>query len=152
MSTVYATTTELDQWMHGPDADGQTAPANAAQLLRRASRLVRRATAGALYEVDDTGLPVAAGYLSAFRDAVCCQAEAWSLNDVDPLRFGSASSAGQSLTLGPATVTNQASSEAAEAAALQSGQWLVPEAMEILREAGLISPVVSTSWLPPEVV
>jgi hypothetical protein len=75
---IYATTADLATWTQ------QAAPANAVQLLRSASLLVREATASAYYQVDANKLPTDTDILEAFKDATCAQAAFWAANGIDP--------------------------------------------------------------------
>lgn len=70
---VYATPADLT------DYTGEAAPANAEQLLARASRMLEAQVFRLCwYEADDTtGLPTNTLVSEAFRDAVCAQAEWW---------------------------------------------------------------------------
>jgi hypothetical protein len=71
VARVYATPAELEAFT------GETAPANAARLLARASRLVDRRMRAALYAVDASGYPADSDIRAGFRDATCVQVEAW---------------------------------------------------------------------------
>lgn len=82
MANIYATPADLSAWT------GVTAPVNAVQLLRRASGLVRKATASAFYATDTNGLPTDVPTLQAFNDATCAQANFWSVNNIDPASGG----------------------------------------------------------------
>jgi hypothetical protein len=74
---VYATESELGALCEPPES--------ATELLREASRLVRRATILDIYEVDPAGKPTDPNVIEAFRDATCRQAAEWDRNDVDPV-------------------------------------------------------------------
>lgn len=98
--TPYATPTELAHYMD-PDADPVPAPpALATVLLRSASQLVADAIAAKVYAVDSDGLPTVSAQLAAVKDATCEQAQAWSLNGIDPRK-------------GPAQVARRVSSKSA---------------------------------------
>ncbi|MES9804923.1 hypothetical protein [Streptomyces cinereoruber] len=71
MARVYATPEEYEAFT------GTTAPANAARLLARASRLVDRAVVASLYDTDLSGYPADTDIRDGFRDATCVQVEAW---------------------------------------------------------------------------
>lgn len=69
---VYATTTQLANFL------GAAPPADAARMLRNASRLLDSDFLfGAVYDVDDAGLPTDTEVAAAFADAVCAQVEFW---------------------------------------------------------------------------
>lgn len=130
---IYATTAELAEWT------GEAAPANADQLLRQASRLVRRATMTAIYVVDEDDLPTDADVLAAFRDATCAQVASWAALGIDPTA-GPASVRGavQSSSIGGGTVT-YADTSTTKAAAVDN---LASEAWLILADAGLLPTTV----------
>lgn len=65
-------------------------PANADQLLKRASRRIRRATMTAVYEVNAQGLPTSPECVAAFREATC-EEIASMLEDGDKKGSGSLS-------------------------------------------------------------
>lgn len=138
MVLVYATPDDLAAWT------GTTAPTNATALLRSASLAVREATELCFYAVDDTGLPTNTTQLQAFNDATCCQAAALAELDVNP-QSGGVVEAGvvSSSKLGSASFeyADAAIAAAAKAAAMQG---LVPDALRILRDAG-ISP--TNPWI-----
>ncbi|MFF8290427.1 hypothetical protein ACF068_14530 [Streptomyces sp. NPDC016309] len=71
MARVYATPEELAAFT------GEPAPAGAARLLARASRLVDRRMRAALYDVDASGYPSDPDIREGFRDATCVQVERW---------------------------------------------------------------------------
>lgn len=134
---VYATPADLQTWT------GTAPPANAEQLLRSASLLVRRDTKTALYSTDDTGLPTDSDLAQALKDATTAQAAAWAAANVDP-------------TAGPATVTGTPKSSSIGSGSIDLGQRdgldtdraaitdrLVPDAAQILADAGLLSPYVA---------
>lgn len=131
---VYADSADLAAYT------GVAAPANATQLLRFASMLVRRVTSQAFYAVDETGLPTDADVLTAFRDATCAQANAWSLNGIDPAA-GVAGVGGVVVkkSLGSASVDYAVDSSVAAEQARLAGGGLTLEAMLILRNYGLLA-------------
>lgn len=144
--TIYATPSQLANYMTGRELDDITPTlpvpvANAGLLLRRASSLVATAIRGALYRVDADDFPIAVSYRRALAEAVCAQAAAWSVNDIDPTAGRSGSRATvASKSLGGASV--QYASYAADAEArsdLASGDVLISEAIRLLELAGLIS-------------
>lgn len=135
MTLVYAAPADLTAWT------GATAPANATQLLRSASLLVRDATASAFYAADTTGLPTDAATLAAFKDATTAQAAFWAANGIDPAA-GALPTAGvlRGKKIGSASLdydTSATVSAAVLQARLDSVENLVPEAVRILRGAGV---------------
>lgn len=66
---VYATTADLAKHLDAAP------PVGARRLLRKASRTVDYLLIGAVYQVDDDGLPTDPDIKAAIRDAVCAQAE-----------------------------------------------------------------------------
>ena len=135
MTLVYAVPDDLAAWT------GSAAPANATPLLRSASLLVRDATASAFYAADTTGLPTDPTTLQAFKDATCAQAAFWAANGIDPAA-GALPTAGvlRGKKLGSASLdydTAAAASQAVLQARMDSVEALVPEAVRILRGAGV---------------
>lgn len=134
MTTTYATS--ADCWGVG-SWTGNAAPSNAATLLRSASLLVRDATATAVYAVDANGLPTDATILQAFKDATCAHAAALQTAGIDPAAAGT--TPGISATaIGSASVTYAGAAEAA-AARQRLTTELAPEALMVLRSAGLLA-------------
>lgn len=127
---VYATTTDLTTYTN-------PLPENATRLLEHASRLVRRATLTAVYDVDTTGAPTDADVAEAFKAATCTQVAAWAAAGIDP----TAGAAGVALvatgkSIGGASITYAGAD--AQAAARQSvTDQLVPAAAAILADAAL---------------
>lgn len=66
---VYATDVEYAAWL-----GLETAPAGAAIALRTASLRVDEILIGAVYPVDEDGLPTEAAHVQALADATCAQA------------------------------------------------------------------------------
>lgn len=138
MTLIYATSSDLATWT------GTTAPANATQLLRSASLLVRDATAAAYYTVDTAGLPTDAVLLQAFKDATCAQAAAWAALGIDPSIGGVlTNSVKTSKGIGSASI-GYGDSTAATVARANALAGLVPEARRILNAAGL---VLTAPWI-----
>lgn len=143
MALIYATSDDLSAW------SGQTAPPNATQLLRRASGLVRKATATAFYATDTTGLPTDAGTLQAFKDATTAQASMWAAAGIDPTGGGVAVVAPlRAKKIGSAALdydTSASSSVTAYSARSAAAVTLCIEAVDILQAAGinLINPWVA---------
>lgn len=134
---IYATSTDLATWT------GTTAPANADQLLRSASLLVREATACDFYPVDDNGMPTAAATAQAMNDAACCHAALWAALGVNPLAGAAQARIQASKSIGSASISYADAAAAAEAAA-ESLRALCPEARRILRIASLGS---TAAWI-----
>ena len=135
MVLVYADSAELATWT------GLPAPANATQLLRSASMIVRSATVASVYGVDETGLPSEAKVSDAFRDATCAQVASWVGADVDPSGAGLSTTApvrGKKLGSGSVEYDTAASSSVvAYQAKRAAAVTLCPEAYMILHEAGI---------------
>lgn len=130
MTLIYATSADLATWT------GAAAPANAAQLLRSASLLVREATACDFYATDTTGLPTDTAVLAAFNDATCAHAALWAALKVDPLAGAAQVRIQASKGIGTARIS-YADAQAAADAAADSLRNLCPEARRILRDAQL---------------
>lgn len=143
MALIYATSTDLSTWTSA------TAPANATQLLRRASGLVRKATATAFYATDPTGLPTDPDTLQAFKDATCAQAAMWTAAGIDPAGGGVAVIAPlKAKRIGSAGLdydTSASSSVTAYTARGAAAVTLCEEAVDILQAAGinLINPWIA---------
>jgi len=138
---IYATEQDLMEWT------GKELPANAAGLLRAASRLVTRATQLSIYYTDTDGVPVHPQERQAFRDATTAQAAFWDANDLDPVAGALSEQTGKvatSKSIKGATVSydagDAAAAKAARAAALSE---LCPAAWDILAEHGLVTEVVA---------
>lgn len=142
---TYATPQQLAAYMN-PDAVSPQPPQNATVLLRTASGLVADAIVGGIYATDGEGNATDPVIASAIRDATCEQAQAWSLNGIDP-RQGTTQTARRvaSKSLAGASVSYEAGSGGADYLdALASGTELTEGAWAILRRAGLISNRVVT--------
>lgn len=137
MTLTYAASTDLAAWT------GTAAPANATQLLRSASLLVRDATACDYYAADPTGLPTDATILQAFKDATCAHAALWAAAGIDPAAGEAKARVLSSKGIGTARLT-YADAQAAADAAAASLRELCPEGRRILRDAGLAS---TSAWL-----
>lgn len=127
MARVYAVPSDLAEFT------GEDAPANAAALLARATRLVEGLTTTARYATDDDGLPEDLDISEAFRDAVCAQA-AWFDETGD---VSGASARFNSLSLGSFSVSGGGTGSGTNTTAAASRY--APEAIEILRNAGLLT-------------
>ena len=143
MALVYATPADLSAWT------GATAPPNAVQLLRRASGLVRKATATAFYATDPTGLPTDPDTLQAFKDATTAQANFWAVNNIDPAAGGlTQSGVLTSKRIGSASLSYDAAgsgSVTAWQAKVDAATTLCEEAFDLLQAAGinLINPWIA---------
>lgn len=118
-------------------------PAPLPVLLREASRMVRRASITGIYNVADDGTPSDQTVIDAFRDATCAQVSGWVALKVNPLAGGvDQSRVIMNKSLDGASISYaNAQSQAAEAA--DAARYLVPAAVQILRDANLIrSPLV----------
>lgn len=71
MTVAYATSAELETWT------GESAPANAAWLLARASELVDSIVTAPFAIDDETKLPTDAIMVAVLRDATCAQVKFW---------------------------------------------------------------------------
>ena len=135
MALIYASPADLSAWT------GATAPPNADQLLRRASGLVRKATATAFYATDPTGLPTDPVTLGAFKDATTAQAAMWSAAGIDPTGGGVAVTAPlRAKKIGSAALdydTSASSSVTAYSARAAAAVELCTEAVDILQAAGI---------------
>ena len=135
MTLVYATSTDLAAWTGNP------APANATQLLRSASLLVRDATAAAFYAADTTGLPTDTATKQAFNDATCAQAALWTALGIDPATGGlAATGVLRGKRIGTAALdydTSALASVTAMNARRDAATTLCSEAVTILRAAGV---------------
>ena len=123
----------------------ELAPGNIDVLLRSASRLVQQATRYSVYDTTPSGLPADPDVMSAFRDATCAQAAAWTTLGIDPTA-GPAGAAGRvvaSSSVGKASVTYAGASDAAETVKM-SLVALTPDAAWYLESAGLTR--VVTAW------
>ena len=129
---VYATVSDLATFL------GDTPPDDAQALLNRATRLVEGLTVTARYATDADGLPEDLDVSETFRDAVCAQA-AWFIETGDST---GASARFSSLSLGSFQATTSLPSQTGPNSASQSRY--APEAVDILRSAGLLTTAPST--------
>ena len=145
----YASTAQLAAYMD-PDSESPTAPANATVLIRAASALIDKAIESAFYAVDSDDLPTDPKVAAALADATCEQAQAWALNGIDPRKSAAVLAqsgrvvASKSLD-GISVSYEQNAAATAALTALQSGDYLIPAAMQILRSAGLITSKIVTT-------
>lgn len=129
---VYATVGDLTpEWVN-------TAPADAARLIRYASILVGRETMLALYDTDASGMPTETVVLNAFRAATCAQVAAWMGAGIDP----AAGPAGQSSEVAAESVGGDSvtyvTTGAAERVSAAVAE-LAPAARDLLALAGLLA-------------
>lgn len=142
---TYATTFDLTTWT------GEDEPPKAAQLLRSASFVIRRATRSAIYDVDELGHPSDPKLRTAFRDATCAQAAGWAAAGIDPTG-GPAAVAPPPVSqkaIGTATIqydTAAAASVTAQQARAQALRDLHPDAEAILSDAGLLNGEPLHDW------
>jgi hypothetical protein len=138
MTQVYATRADLVAYAPA----GFTVPTDpeATRLLTSASKLIRRATKTAIYDVDAQGYPSDVDIRAAFRDATCAQA-LWWLDTGDER-----GTAGQYQTMSIGSVSLSRGSAGGSAAA--SGQQLAPQAETELRDGRVLagSIVQSYTW------
>lgn len=127
--TTYATTADLAAYM--TDNGLGAPPANAQQLIDRASRLVTRATMTAVYEVDANGVAVDPVQVAAFKAA--------TLEHVVALialgSNGAPATQYQSVSAGRISLGRGASTEVA--GMIADGDTLAPQAYLALQDAGL---------------
>jgi hypothetical protein len=142
MALIYATPTDLSAWT------GAAAPANATQLIRSASRLVRQATSVAFYAVDAQLMPTDTGLVQAFKDATCAQVTLWAVNGIDPSSGGiTAAGVLKARAIGTAKLdydTTAATSVTAFAAKAFAARTLCRESIEILQQAGITT---NSPWI-----
>lgn len=139
MTVLYATANDYQDWTQNTDA-----PVNIAALLRSASLQVADATVAAYYLVDDaTSLPTDSTLVEALRDATTAQVAALVALDADPNLGGLDSKAPtRGKGIGSARIdydTTAQSSAAALSARQAAVRTLCPDAVRILRTAGLLA-------------
>lgn len=127
---AYATIVDLVNYLNGEDP-----PPGAERLLVRASEVIDDLLIGAVYPVDDDGMPTKPAHVDAFKRAACAQTQF----------MGAATKAGEDETGWSSRYTSVAVgsvsySRAASPAA--PGQTVIPEAasqaVSVLRTAGLL--------------
>ncbi|SNR44152.1 hypothetical protein SAMN06265360_10626 [Haloechinothrix alba] len=126
MAPVYATKEDLAEYL-----EEDTAPDNAAHLLKRASLLVDGLLIGASYNTDTNEQPTDASVADALLDATVIQAAYWHHNglpDEGAGRYGSVSIGSVSLSRG----------EGAPSAGSFDGQTVAPGVRTVLQLAGLV--------------
>ena len=117
-------------------------PTNAGSLLRSASLIVSRETKAAFYDTDSDGYPTDTVTREAFRQATCAQVAGWVSLGIDPMNLGLDGKAPvRSKQLDGAAIgydTSASVSAAALATRQAAADDLNSQAVEILREAGLL--------------
>lgn len=107
--------------------------------LRSASIEVEKLVRLAIYDTDDDGYPTESDISDAFTEATCAIAEHWSITD-DPT--GAEAVAG-AVKIGSVSLGGQAYKSGAQTAADKLTERIGARAVDILRNAGLSSSVVS---------
>ena len=120
---------------------GTTAPANAAALIRSATRLILRETRQAYYTVDPvTGLATDTQILGALRDATIIQVVVWAQIGYDPLTGGVLTPSVESSTKMLSSTIVFADAAMSAQARADAMKHLVPEAEELLELQNLLIP------------
>jgi len=127
---IYATVEEFADFL-----DPDPVPANAARLLKNASRRLDVLLLGARYDTDTDGMPTAANLVDLLREGVCLQAQ--YIADLDDETGANANISTQ--TVGSVTVTR--------ALSLVGGGTPrdSPELLDLLRTSGLVPAYPSTA-------
>jgi hypothetical protein len=128
---VYATVEEFTTFL-----DPDPVPANAARLLKNASRRLDGILMGACYATDDDGMPTDPDLMVLFREAVCLQAQ--YIADLGDETGANANVSSQ--TVGSVTVT-RALSVVGTGTPRDS-----PEMLELLRTSTLFPTHPVTAW------
>jgi len=146
---VYALASDYYDFIGGDDpnenAEGQPVaePTSDKELnarLRRASSVIDSHTRHDRYEVDDDGYPTNPEIADAFKEATCAQAQ-W-FDETDDIT-GAASQEG-TVSIGSVSMGARGRSSGG-ASADAAGSRIAPEAVEILRNVGLLSSVTAHS-------
>lgn len=117
-------------------------PLTDTRLLVRASRRVDTALIGAVYPVDTvTKLPTEAAHIEALRDAVCEQVRWW--DETGDATGSGASEQWSAVSIGNVRLARYVGEAGGSRPA--SGSGLSPDAMDILRLAGLL-PISPQVW------
>lgn len=131
MARIFATPQQLADYLNPDEAPGTVEPpANAARLLRAASREVSRITVASEYATDVNGMPTDPAITAAFREATCAQAE-WAIANGDDT--GDGPGGYSKVSVGSITL-ERASKQDSPEGAKASGE----DAIVILREAGVL--------------
>lgn len=144
---IYATASDYYGFVGEDDPNGTIPPPDEAVIekdlnarLRRSSGVIDSLTRTSSYTTDEDGYPADAGVSDAFTEATCAQAQ-WFFENDDIT--GSVSAAGP-LSLGPLSVGGRGNTAAAVNSGAQPAR-IAPEAVQILRNAGLLGAAVSHS-------
>ncbi len=129
---LYATPAEFATWAGGE----YETPTEA--RLRRASGVIDGLTRNAVYAVDEDGYPTDADVSDAFRDATCAQAAYWIVTE-DPT--GAVSQEG-TFTIGSVSIGARGRTSGNGAPDEQQAR-IAPEAVEVLRNAGLVTAITA---------
>lgn len=124
---AYATLSDLTAWLGATPDD----TANATRLLTVASRRMDSVLIGAVYDVDDDGLPTDTDVAAVLRDAVCAQVEWWD-------ETGDTSGTGAGGEWSSVSIGKVSLGAGNGVAGTPTGRRYAPEALEILRVAGLL--------------
>lgn len=136
---VYATAEEFAASVWCPLVGAPTGN-TLARLLTTASSNIEHLTRNDVYDVDEQGKPTNLATAEAFRDATCAQAAyAHETGDVSGAGIGMGSMSIGSLSLGGKRADSQNADDVLAA-------LLSTEAVNILRNAGLCTGIVSGSW------
>lgn len=131
MARIYATSADYQTYT------GQTPPANIAQLLADASRMLEaRVFRLCVYDADAvTGLPTNATVAQAFEDATCAQAQWWDeLGD----STGAAGAGWGSVSLGSASLSRSVTAVSGQASPARE---IAPKAMDALLSPDLTADI-----------
>lgn len=122
---VYATTTDLEEYL-------DPLPVDAELMLTRASRVIARAIRAAAYHVDADGQPTDQAVLDALREATCEQVAAW----VGGMEDGTGS-VGQygNVSIGSVSLGNRTGGGVGGQSMVEA---LAPQAYLVLDQAGLL--------------
>jgi hypothetical protein len=133
---VYATLADFEDFIDGDHEEESVEVVNA--KLRRASIVIDGLTRRDVYDVDEDGYPTDATIADAFKEATCAQMAWW--DDTDDVS-GAGSQEGTvsigSISLGASGRT------AGNGAPAAAASRIAPEAIAILRIAGMASATVS---------
>lgn len=125
----YATLSELADFL------GEEPPENADRLLVKATRRIDLLTIAAVYDTDDDDLPTDATVAAAFRDATCAQVAWW--DERGDTTGNDTSAEWGDVMIGKVRLSRRVS-QGAGGDATARPQRYAPEAVEILRVAGLL--------------
>ena len=137
MQRTYATATDYFDFIGEDDPNEAEPPTTDKALsarLRRASSVIDGLTVTATYSTDEDGYPTDAAISGAFTEATCAQAQ-W-FGETDDLT-GAISAAGP-ISLGPLSIGGRSNSSASSTTSPQTAR-IAPEAVQILRSAGLLN-------------